>query len=78
MVINEKLLRAKIYGIFGSQKAFSDSVGWDINRINKILKGKKIPDILECAEISNALALTRKEYFDIFLPYLSPNGDKSA
>lgn len=75
-MINKNLLRAKIYGNFKSQAEFSRSIGWHINRINKILTGKSIPTLDECAKIADVLSLTRDEYIDIFMPSLSPNGDK--
>lgn len=75
-MIDRNLLRAKIYGKFGSQAAFSREIGWGANRINKILSGKSVPDVNECADIASALSLSREEYVDIFMPFLSPNGDK--
>jgi len=78
MAINSNSLRAKIYGKYASQAEFSRQIDWDINKINKIIKGKRTPDVDECAKISNILGLSRDEYFDIFLPSLSPNGVKQA
>lgn len=75
-MLNKNLLRAKIYGKFNSQAEFSREIGWGVNRINKILNGKCIPDVNECAVIATALEMSREEYIDIFMPCLSPNGDK--
>jgi transcriptional regulator with XRE-family HTH domain len=75
-MINTDLLRDKIYGKFHSQAAFSRKIGWGVNRINKILTGKSIPDVNDCADIASVLNLSREEYIGIFIPCLSPNGDK--
>lgn len=79
-MINKNLLRSKIYGKFNSQAEFSRKIGWGVNRINKILNGKIVPNVNDCANISIILSLTKDEYIDIFMPTLSPNGDnkKSA
>lgn len=77
-MINKSLLRAKIYGKFNSQAEFSRKIGWGINRINKILSGKSVPDVNDCADIASMLGLTRDEYIDIFIPCLSPNGDNTG
>lgn len=75
-MINKGLLRAKIYGEFNSQAEFSRKLGWGVNRINKILTGKSVPDVNDCANIAMTLNLSKDEYIDIFMPCLSPNGDK--
>lgn len=74
-MINKNLLREKIYGTFHSQAEFSRTIGWNINRINKILMGKSIPNVNDCANIALTLHLSKDEYISIFMPYLSPNGD---
>ena len=75
-MINKNLLRAKIYEKFSSQAEFSRKIGWGINHINKILTGRSIPDVNDCASIAIVLGLSKDEYIDIFMPCLSPNGDK--
>lgn len=76
MIIDLKFLREKIYGEYGNQAKFSRAIGWNVNTINRILSGKRIPDVNEAAEIANALHLTIIEYRRIFLPNISPYGDK--
>lgn len=68
MIIDLKFLREKIYGEYGSQAKFSRAIGWNINIINKILSGKRIPDVNEAAEIAKALHLTLTDYRCIFIP----------
>jgi transcriptional regulator with XRE-family HTH domain len=75
MTINARHLRSKVYEAYESQADFSRKIGWNSNKINLILKGKRVPDVDECAKISGTLSLTGEEYIDIFMPSLSPNGD---
>mgnify|MGYP000908159761 CR=1 FL=1 len=77
-MINTSLLREKIYGKFHSQAAFSREIGWGANRINKILNGKSVPDVNDCAIIASTLSLTKDDYINIFIPCLSPNGDSMS
>ena len=75
-MINTSVLRAKIYGKFGTQTQFNSFINWDNNKISRILRNKSIPDINDCAQIAKVLSLTKEEYIEIFLPDLSPVGDK--
>lgn len=76
MKINTQLLRGAIYSKFKSQNEFTKTIGWSQNKIGRILKGEMIPNIEDCNAIVNVLSLSIEEYIDIFLPSLSPNGDK--
>lgn len=78
MEIDIEKLREKVYGKYRNQANFSKTIGWNPNRINKILNQKKIPDVDECATISRALSLSEAEFIKIFMPYLSPNGDNHS
>lgn len=75
MKINTKLLRGVIYSKYNSQREFTQAVGWSQNKIGRILKGRMIPNIEDCAIICNALSLSREESLNIFLPSISPNGE---
>ncbi|KAB3527126.1 helix-turn-helix domain-containing protein [Alkaliphilus serpentinus] len=76
MKINTQLLRGAIYSKFKSQNEFTKTIGWSQNKIGRILKGEMIPNIVDCNAIMKVLSLSKEEYFDIFLPSASPNGDK--
>lgn len=76
MKINTQLLRGAIYSKFKSQNEFTKSIGWSQNKIGRILKGEMIPNIEDCNAIMKVLALSMEEYISIFLPSISPNGDK--
>jgi DNA-binding helix-turn-helix protein len=77
-VINSKKLRGRIHEEFRSLSEFTRTVGWSQNKIGNILSGRRVPDINECAQMAEALNLDTTEYVEIFLPQLSPNGDKKA
>ena len=76
MKIDTKLLRGAIYSKYKSQYEFSKALGWSQNKIGRILKGKMIPNIEDCNKMCEALSLSKDECMEIFLPFLSPNGDK--
>ena len=76
MQINTQLLRGIIYSKFKSQNEFTKAIGWSPNKIGRIVKGTMIPNIEDCNAMMQTLSLTKEEYFQIFLPSLSPNGDK--
>lgn len=78
MAINANLLRSKIFEKYRSQADFSREIGWDANRVSKILNGKYIPNVNDCAEIAKILSLTADGYVAIFMPTLSPYGDKRS
>jgi transcriptional regulator with XRE-family HTH domain len=76
MSINVNLLRSKIFEKYRSQADFSREIGWDANKVSKILNSKYIPNVNDCAAITKALSLTPDDYISIFMPNLSPYGDK--
>lgn len=75
MAINTQELRGVIYAKYGTAAAMTERLNWDKNKIGKILKGRYIPDIDECAEMAEALDLEQAQFCHIFLPDISPNGD---
>ena len=75
MAINTQELRGIIYAKYGTAAAMTERLNWDKNKIGKILKGRYIPDIDECAEMAEALDLEQAQFCHIFLPEISPNGD---
>lgn len=74
--INIALLRSKIYEKFASKQEFAKAIGWSVNKVTRILSDKHTLDINEAAEISKILNLTLMEHTRIFMPWISPIGDK--
>lgn len=77
MEINIKVLRSKIFGEFRTQKDFSKAVNWSPNKVSRILNSEIMPDLEDCATLVKVFNLSPDEYFSIFLPDFSPNGDKN-
>ena len=78
MTINTSLLRSKIFEKYKSQADFSRKICWSANKVSKILNGKYIPNVNDCAAIAKVLSLAADEYISIFMPGLSPYGDKRS
>ena len=84
MVISEvkgldlQRLKGEIVAVYGTQLEFSKAIGWHKNKVSKMVCGKYKPDTDEVAAIVSALHLSEQQYWNIFLPNLSPNCDKST
>lgn len=78
MAINTQALRGAVYAKFHAASALSAQLGWQKNKIGNTLKGKYTPNIDECAELAKALNLSPQQFYCIFLPDFSPNGDNAA
>lgn len=76
MAINTGYLRGAIYRSYSSQNAFTSDLGWPKNKLGDILKGVRVPDIADCGKMSSKLHLSQDEFWNIFLPELSPYRDK--
>ena len=50
-------LNSLIHGQFASQTAFARHIGWDKQRLNAIINGKKQPTIMEVQTISEGLGV---------------------
>lgn len=74
--MNTNKLKGEIIGKFGTQEAFGEAMGWHRNKVSAILNHKYIPDVNEAARMADTLDLSKEVYIEIFLPHLSPNGDK--
>lgn len=74
--MNIAKLRAEIVYRYKTQTAFASAIGWTENKLSKMMTGKYKPDTDEVAKIVEALRLDERQYCDIFLPSLSPIGDK--
>lgn len=77
MQINIKELRSKIFGEYRTQKEFSKAVNWSPNKVSRILNSEIVPDLEDCSTLIKIFNLSPEEYFSIFLPNYSPNGDES-
>ncbi|MCT4544535.1 MAG: hypothetical protein N4A63_13405 [Vallitalea sp.] len=75
-MINFNLLRGHIYSLYSSQNALTQELGWPKNKIGRILNGSAVPNVNDCEMLTEKLKLTAEEYISIFIPSLSPNGDK--
>lgn len=72
-------LRGSIYSKFKSQAEFADALKWRRQKVNEILNGKWVVDENEIAEMVNVLEIDSPEVVvNIFFPYLSPKGTKTA
>lgn len=69
-------LRKLIYGKYETQTAFAKHMKWPVNKVNAMLTGKYVPSLKEVEMISIDLDLDTQSMLDIFLPHISPNGDK--
>lgn len=78
MPIDTNRLRGAIYRSYPSQNAFIADLMWPKNKLGDILKGTRIPDIVDCEKMSNKLHLSQDEFWDIFLPDLSPFRDRAG
>jgi hypothetical protein len=65
---NLKLLKGKIYEVCKNQLSLSNALGWDKNKIGKILRGKHTLNIEEISAMSKVLKLSPQEQLDIFFP----------
>lgn len=70
-------LRGEIVAKFRTQTAFAKAIGWHKNKVSKLVLGEYKPDTDEVAEIADTLDLDEAGFCSIFLPKLSPIGDKS-
>lgn len=69
-------LRGEIVATYGSQSAFAQHISWHKNKVSRLLNGQYKPDTDDVAIFVEALNLTPEKFVDIFLPKISPNGDK--
>lgn len=74
--MNTRRLKAEIIAEYGTQAAFAHAIGWHTNKVSKIIREKYKPDTDEVAKISDVLHLDERRYCEIFLPRISPFGEK--
>lgn len=66
-------LAGLIYGKYERESKLAAELGWPRQRLNKIVNGKKEPDLEEIAALAGKLGLTIEETCHIFLRAKSPN-----
>lgn len=75
-MINSQELKSEIVRCFGTQQQFAQEIGWSPNKLSNLMQHKYIPDVDEVGVLTEKLSLTSEQFFLIFLPTISPNGDK--
>lgn len=73
--MNLNRLRGEIVAVFGTQYSFGEAIGWNKNKVSRLLKGQYVPDVNEAAAISTLLNLSSDLYCEIFFTKKSPNGE---
>ena len=76
--MNLHRLRGEIVANYGTQKRFSEAMGWHQNKVTAMLTGKYIPDVNEANEMAERLRLPENVFCDIFLAKKSPYGDANC
>jgi len=71
----EMTLNGLIHNQFESQSDMAAAMGWSRQRLNKILNGKKKPDLDEVCAMARTLGVPFMTVAQFFLTNLSPIGD---
>lgn len=74
----KRTLSGMIHSVFNSEADCAKKLGWDRQRLNRIVNGQKEPSLSEAAAISAAIGRPQVEVADIFLAYWSPNGQRAG
>lgn len=74
--MNRVELKVDIIRKFGTQAAFAKEIGWNENKLSKMMQGKYTPDLDEVICITEKLGLEENRFLTIFLDKKSPNGNK--
>lgn len=70
-------IRGAVYDKYRTFTKFADALGWNKQRVSKIITGQKVPNVNEVAEMADALGLTVEHVAYFFLPKKSPNGQQN-
>lgn len=70
----KRTISSIIHSVFNSEADCAKAIGWQRQRLNRIVNGSKEPSVSEVAAISRAIGKPQGETADIFLAYWSPNG----
>ena len=68
-------LSGLIHSRFSSEAQFAKAMGWPRQRLNRIVNGKKIPDLFEIGDMAEALPYDFMGLVHIFLQKKSTNVD---
>lgn len=68
-------LNGLIYNKYRNQSDMAEKMGWSRQRLNKIINGKKVPDLMEVDCLATALGVDLMTVAQFFLPEKSPYGD---
>jgi DNA-binding XRE family transcriptional regulator len=71
----EMTLKGLIYNQFESQTEMATSMGWSRQRLNKIVNGKKKPNLDEVCVMAKTLGVPFMTIAQFFLIAKSPIGD---
>lgn len=74
--MDRQKFRGTIFSKYRSVSEFTVEIGWPKNKAHNIISGRYTPDVNECAEFAEFMNLSVQEYLKIFVPDLSPNGEK--
>lgn len=66
--MNIRRLKAEIVAEYNTQASFAKAIGWNENKVSKIIQGRYKPDTDEVAKIADVLHLDECRYCAIFLP----------
>lgn len=67
-------LRGMVHEKYRSAAEYARDLGWSRARLNRIMLGKKEPDISEVADMARVLGVSMDTLACIFLPTESTNG----
>ena len=67
-------LNSLIHGQYRNQSEFARAIGWDRQRLNKIVNGDRQPSLDDVQTISEGLTVPFMMIANIFLRMKSPNG----
>lgn len=67
-------LSGLIYSKYEKECQLADELGWSRQRLNKIVNGRKEPDLEEVVAIASKLDRPVGEMVNLFLRHKSPNG----
>ena len=74
MTEGKRKLKSLIYEKYDTEKECAESMGWQKQRLNKIVNGKKEPSVSEAVAFAAAIEQPVVVVINIFLSMMSPNG----
>lgn len=78
MVEKVQELRIEILKRFPSESAFARKIGWDKQKLNKIVNSRQNPTVEDINEMAVGLGMAASDVYLIFLRHKSPNGQQTA